>query len=196
MSGCKGMNRYTQFALLSASSLRMLPHILLYLRYRKIVEPDLVQYGEGNGVLAFIKVCTRQKVFRNVFYYRLGEYRSFFVKWLLPAEASLHITCPHIGSGCHLEHSYSTYLNADRIGQNFYCLHLVTLGNGRGGRPTVGDNVSIYTGSTVFGGVKIGDDVKIGAGTVVHKDVPSGCTVVGNPAMIVCRDGQKVSQPL
>lgn len=190
------MNPYTQFALLSASTLRMIPHILLYMRFRKTVDEDLSKYGEGSGgVLTFIKVCTRQKVFRNIFYYRLGEYRSVFIKWLLPEDSTLHITCPSIGGGCHLEHTYSTYLNADSIGRNFYCLHLVTLGNGKGGRPTIGDNVSIYTGSMVFGKVRIGNDVTIGAGTVVYKDVPDGCTVVGNPAMIVKRKGVKLDAP-
>lgn len=37
----------------------------------------------------------------------------------------------------------------------------------------------------MWGGVKIGDNVKIGAMSVVIKDVPSNCTVVGNPARII-----------
>lgn len=180
------MNPYTQFGLLTTSALRMIPHILIYLCKRKTFDADLAKYGEGNGgVVTFVKVCTRQRVFRNLFYYRIGEYMSFFIKWLMPAEPSLYITCPSIGAGCHLEHSYSTYLNADSIGKNFYCLHLVTLGNGKDGRPTIGDNVRIYTGATVFGRVHIGDGVKIGAGAVVFTDVPDGCTVVGNPSRII-----------
>ena len=155
------MNPYTQFALLSASTLRMLPHILWYLRFKKTIDADLERYGEGRGsVTTFIKVCTRQKVFRNLFYYRLGEYRSVFIKWLMPGDPTLHITCPEIGPGCHLEHTYATYLNADRIGRN---------------------------GATVFGHVTIGDNVTIGAGAVVSNDVPPGCTVKGNPAVIVSR---------
>lgn len=184
------MNKYTQCALLSASALRMVPHMLFYMANRSTVNADLAVYGEGQGnLLTFIKVCTRQKTFRNLFYYRLGEYRSVFIKWLLPADNSLHIWCPHIGRGCHFEHAYSTYLNAGSIGDNFYCLHLVTLGNGKGGRPVIGDNVKIYTGATVFGGVKIGNNVTIGAGAVVFSDVPDGCTVVGNPARIIAPGG-------
>lgn len=193
------MNRYTQCALLSASTLRMIPHILFYMSRRRTIDADLALYGEGSGgVLTFIKVCTRQKSFRNLFYYRLGEYRSVFIKWLLPADSSLHIWCPSIGAGCHLEHAYSTYLNAESIGTGFYCLHLVTLGNGKGGRPTIGNNVKIYTGATVFGGVKIGDNATIGAGAVVFCDVPDGCTVVGNPGRIVAKDGilQSETPPL
>lgn len=192
------MNPYTQFAILSASSLRMIPHIALYLCHKKDFDQDLCKYGEGSGgVVTFIKVCTRQRVYRNLFYYRLGEYKSVFIKWLLPPERSLHIWCPSIGEGCHFEHNYATYLNAERIGKNFYCLQLATLGNDKNGnRPTIGDNVKIFTGATVFGGVTIGDNVTIGAGAVVNCDIPEGCTVAGNPARIVKLKGETVDLPL
>ena len=187
------MNPYTQAIILSASTLRMLPHIALYLLHKKQIDADLEKYSNGErGVRAFIKVATRQRVFRNLFYYRLGEYVSVFIQWLLPPERSLHIWCPSIGEGCHFEHNYSTYLNAERIGRNFYCLQLVTLGNDTQGlRPIIGNDVSIYTGATVFGGITIGNDVVIGAGAVVRRDVPDHCTVVGNPAYIVRQNGQK-----
>ncbi len=192
------MNPYTQFALLTASSLRMIPHIAFYLAHKKVVDKDLSRYGEGDGgVVTFIKVCTRQRVFRNLFYYRLGEYRSVFIKWLMPPERTLNIWCPSIGEGCHFEHNYATYLNAEKIGKNFYCLQLVTLGNDRNGkRPVIGDNVKIFTGATVFGDVTIGDNATIGAGAVVSCDVPSNCTVAGNPARIVKLNGEKVDMPL
>jgi serine O-acetyltransferase len=189
------MNPYAQAVILSASTLRMLPHIALYLMKKRQIDADLRKYSaDGTGVGAFIKVCTRQRVFRNLFYYRLGEYVSVFIKWLLPPERTLTIWCPEIGEGCHFEHNYATYLNAERIGRDFYCLHLVTLGNdSQGQRPVIGDGVSIYTGATVFGGIHIGDNVTIGAGAVVSKDVPANCTVVGNPAVIVRKDGERVN---
>lgn len=159
---------------------------------RSKIAPDLEKYSaDGCGIGAFIKVCTRQKVFRNLFYYRLGEYVSVFIKWLLPPDPTLHIWCPSIGPGAHFEHNYATYLNAERIGSNFYCLQLVTLGNdGKMQRPIIGDDVKIFTGATVFGGITIGNHVTIGAGAVVSKNVPDNCTVVGNPAYIVKKDGQ------
>ena len=189
------MNPYAQAVILSASTLRMLPHIALYLMKKRQIDADLRKYSaNGTGVGAFIKVCTRQRVFRNLFYYRLGEYVSVFIKWLLPPERTLTIWCPEIGEGCHFEHNYATYLNAERIGRDFYCLHLVTLGNdSQGQRPVIGDGVSIYTGATVFGGIHIGNNVTIGAGAVVSKDVPANCTVVGNPAVIVRQDGERVN---
>ncbi|HLS31877.1 MAG TPA: DapH/DapD/GlmU-related protein [Flavobacteriaceae bacterium] len=43
----------------------------------------------------------------------------------------------------------------------------------------------IGANSVVKEGINIGDHVIIGAGSVVIKDVPDGCTVVGNPGRII-----------
>lgn len=52
--------------------------------------------------------------------------------------------------------------------------------------PIIGNNVVIGAGAKIIGGVVIGDNVNIGAGAVVTKNIPDGCTVVGNPARIIC----------
>lgn len=57
--------------------------------------------------------------------------------------------------------------------------------------PTVGNNVMISAGAKVLGSFKIGDNSKIGAGSVVLKEVPPDCTVVGVPGRIVKRNNQK-----
>ena len=46
----------------------------------------------------------------------------------------------------------------------------------------VGANVWIGGGAIILPGITIGDDVIIGAGSVVTHDIPSGITVIGNPA--------------
>lgn len=51
--------------------------------------------------------------------------------------------------------------------------------------PTIGSGVTIGAGAKVLGPIHIGDNSLIGAGSIVLKDVPSGCTVVGNPGRIV-----------
>ena len=52
---------------------------------------------------------------------------------------------------------------------------------------TVGNNVWFGAGVTVCPGVTIGDDCVIGAGSVVVKDIPSGCVAVGNPCRVISK---------
>lgn len=59
--------------------------------------------------------------------------------------------------------------------------------------PTLGKNVVVGTNATLLGAIKIGDNVSIGSGSVVIKDVPDGCTVVGVPGEIV---GKRKKPPL
>ena len=53
--------------------------------------------------------------------------------------------------------------------------HQVTIGEGKGGAPYIGDNVLIGAGAKIIGKVKVGDGAKIGAGCVVYKDIPEKC---------------------
>ena len=54
-----------------------------------------------------------------------------------------------------------------------------------GGRPVIGNNVSIGCHACIVGDVHIGNNVTIGAGSVVVKDVPDNCVVAGNPARVI-----------
>ncbi len=68
------MNPVTQTIILSASTLRMLPHIALFLMHRNKLRDDLMKVQDRNdSVLNFIKACTRERTFRNLFYYRMRE---------------------------------------------------------------------------------------------------------------------------
>ena len=49
----------------------------------------------------------------------------------------------------------------------------------------IGKNVWLGSHVIVLPGVHIGDNVIVGAGSVVTKDLPTGCTAVGNPARII-----------
>ena len=63
------MNPLTQTILLSASTLRMLPHIAIFLLKKKKIADDLMKVQDGKPtVLNFIKACTRERTFRNLFY--------------------------------------------------------------------------------------------------------------------------------
>lgn len=62
--------------------------------------------------------------------------------------------------------------------------------------PTLKNNVMVSTGAKLIGDITIGNNSIIGAQTVVLKDVPDNCTVVGIPAFIVKQDGQKIRKEL
>ena len=64
------------------------------------------------------------------------------------------------------------------IGKNATIFHQVTIGEGKGGAPIIGDNVYIGAGAKIIGGIKLGNNVNIGANCVVFMDVPDNSTVV------------------
>ena len=88
---------------------------------------------------------------------------------------------PHGISGIYVSH------NA-RIGKNATIYHQVTIGEGNGGAPVIGDNCLIGAGAKVIGGITVGDNVRIGANCVVCEDIPDNCTVVMEKARIILRD--------
>ncbi|MBH0230922.1 acyltransferase [Halobacillus yeomjeoni] len=49
----------------------------------------------------------------------------------------------------------------------------------------IGDEVMIGANTTILPGVKIGDGAIVSAGTLVHKDVPAGAFVGGNPMAVI-----------
>ncbi len=58
--------------------------------------------------------------------------------------------------------------------------------------PTLGNNIIVGAGAKLLGPIKVGDNVKVGAGSVVVKDVPANCTVVGVPGEIVKVNGRRM----
>ena len=71
------------------------------------------------------------------------------------------------------------------IGANAVIWQQVTIGSSGGGTPWIGDNCKIGAGAKILGKIKIGDNVTIGANTVVTKDIPDNCTVVGQQMRIL-----------
>ncbi|AAS44165.1 MULTISPECIES: acyltransferase [Bacillus] len=53
------------------------------------------------------------------------------------------------------------------------------------GEIVIGNEVMIGANTTILPGVKIGDGAIVSAGTLVHKDVPSGAFVGGNPMRVI-----------
>ncbi len=100
-----------------------------------------------------------------------------------------------IGRRCFIDHGMAIIIGeTTEIGDDVTIYQGVTFrgtGKDTGKRhPTIGNRVMISSGAKVLGPFKVGDDVKIGAGSVVLKEIPPGCTVVGIPGTIVKRNGQ------
>lgn len=61
--------------------------------------------------------------------------------------------------------------------------------------PTLDNHVVVGAGAKVLGNITVGEYSRIGANSVVVKDVPPHCTVVGIPAKTVCpgvREGEEL----
>lgn len=72
------------------------------------------------------------------------------------------------------------------IGYNTTILaHEYLIDEYRLGPVVIGDEVMIGANSTILPGVVIGDRAVVAAGTVVHKDVPAGAFVAGNPMRVI-----------
>lgn len=102
-----------------------------------------------------------------------------------------------IGPGFFVDHGMGVVIGeTSEIGEKVTLYQGVTLGGTgteRGKRhPTLGNNVVVGAGAKILGSIKIGNNVKVGAGSVVIRAVPDNCTVVGVPAEIVRKDGQRV----
>ena len=82
------------------------------------------------------------------------------------------------------------------VGSDVTMYQGVTLGGtgkGHGKRhPTVCDGVFVGNNANLLGNITIGENSRVGAGSVVLSDVPPDSTVVGVPAHIVYRNGQRV----
>jgi serine O-acetyltransferase len=102
-----------------------------------------------------------------------------------------------IGPGLIIRHGFGIAIGCRKIGKNFTVFPHVFIGTKTGEPgdmeeqdvPVIGDHVTIFIGSKVFGKIHIGDNAVIAASSLVLKDVPEGATVAGIPAKIL-RSGQ------
>ena len=89
------------------------------------------------------------------------------------------------------------------VGDDCVLYQGVTLGAGREARegsakrglkrhPTLGKGVIVGSGAEIQGPVVVGDNVRVASGSIVLRDVPPDCIVVGVPGRVIYQEGKRV----
>jgi serine O-acetyltransferase len=117
----------------------------------------------------------------------------------LPWRIFLNVSIPpraRIGAGLCLIHPHNVVIGADvAIGEDCLIFHEVTLATGpTPGMPKIGNNVDLYVGARVLGGISIGDDCMVGANCVVTRDVPARSVVVPAPGKVLPRSMSPIAR--
>ena len=151
--------------------------------------------NKGNSkariVLFLFRLATlirSNKVLIIFFFLYLLFYRVW-VEWVMGIELPWSLKA---GSGLKLDHGQALVINGRSIlGKNCHVRHSITIGSKQladgthSACPRIGNNVDIGAHVCIIGDIEIGNNVKIGAGSIVTKDIPANCVVVGNPARIL-----------
>lgn len=155
-----------------------------------------------NGLVIFLSYPGLHAKWNHVPEHWLWEHGHRSLARVL-SQLTRHITgveihpAAQIGKHFFIDHAMGVVIGETTIvGDNCVLYQGVTLGgtgNETGKRhPTLGNNVTVGTGAKVLGNIRIGNNVKIGGNSVVVKDVPDNCTVVGVPGRIIKRNGCRV----
>ena len=104
-----------------------------------------------------------------------------------------------IEGGVFIDHGVGVVIGETTyIGKDVLIYQGVTLGGtgkDTGKRhPTIEEGVMLSAGAKVLGPITVGAHSKVGAGSVVLKDVPPHCTVVGVPGRIVKQLDKRVEE--
>ena len=185
---------------------RLIPHWIIFninsqksvlkydvMRWLAIIRQDK-KYGIQSG---FLYLMTFLPEFRNLFYYRIRIFTSVLKCLCRPMNTLFIGAKKEIGPGLFIQHGLATIIAAESIGKDCWINQQVTIGYSNDTDcPIIGNNVAIMAGAKVIGKVYIGNNSIVGANAVVVKNVPENCTVVGVPAYIVRKNGNKTKENL
>lgn len=142
-------------------------------------------WNPGKSLLASIRSYQHHKESGSVFsalLKKLAVVRHRF--WSVVAGADIPINT-RIGGGLLMPHPNGIVIHPDVvIGPNCLIFQQVTLGDRKGGTPTVSGHVDIGAGAKILGRLTLGAHCKVAANAVVLIDVPDQATAMGVPAKI------------
>ena len=164
----------------------------------RIIAADLYRHFGLRGTRGLIKGLSYPGfrytyLFRKVTLSKKGAFSRIIYRMLLRHyrfKYGFEINCDaRIGEGFYLSsHCSTVVVGPVTIGKNCNVGHSVTIGRGiagaKMGRPTIGDNVWIGTGSVIVGKIQIGNNVLVAPNSFVNFDVPGNSIVIGNPGKI------------
>ena len=157
-------------------------------RWFKHYQFSILKYCKENSKIHYLDhLFANYPEFRTLLDYRLsqaGVSKASIVPHL-PRRANLSLNLRYLGGGAFIQHGSSTWIFAKSIGQMLFVNQNVTIGQGRGGAPVIGNNVHIRTGAVVVGNIVIGNNVVINANSVVNFDVPNDSKVYAPRSVIV-----------
>lgn len=90
-----------------------------------------------------------------------------------------------IGKGIKINHGLGTVIGARcKIGENALIHQNVTFGDRNGGRPVLMNNVTVYAGAKILGGIICGNNAVVAANCVCIIDVPDNGLIAGVPGKL------------
>ncbi|MCJ8007687.1 acyltransferase [Lederbergia wuyishanensis] len=157
------MRRTERFPVSGANSLW---HVYKTVPFWKVVRNFIViQMARYTPFLSF-----KNWMYRKFLGMKVGEQTSFALMVMLD------VMFPEkISVGRNTVIGYNTTILAHE-----YLIKEYRLGN-----VEIGNEVMIGANSTILPGIKIGNNAIVSAGTLVHKDVPEGAFVGGNPMQVI-----------
>ena len=172
-----------------------------YCLFKELVKSDLLawceHYHKKVSRLSFIfffkqypefrvQIKTRLKLIESGWLCIFVKLLRYFIEFTVLHHCTfIYTEAECIGKGLLLHHGFSSMISARLIGDYCHIYQQVTIGNGKNGIPSIGNNVTIYPGAKVVGGITIGEDVISGANCVVTKDIPPHSIVAGIPGQII-----------
>ena len=148
--------------------------------------------GDGNSLWYVYKTVPFWKVVRNFIIIQLARYTPFLSmkNWLYRTFLGMKVgQKTSFALMVMLDVMFPEKISVGRnsvIGYNTTILaHEYLINEYRLGSVIIGDEVLIGANSTLLPGIEIGDGAIVSAGTLVHKDVPAGAFVGGNPMKII-----------
>ena len=148
--------------------------------------------GDGNSLWYVYKTVPFWKVARNFIVIQLARYTPFLSmkNWLYRTFLGMKVgDKTSFALMVMLDVMFPEKISVGRntvIGYNTTILaHEYLINEYRLGKVIIGNEVMIGANSTLLPGIEIGDGAIVSAGTLVHKDVPAGAFVGGNPMKVI-----------